>query len=92
MSTRKIRFSHVGFHVRELDSMVGFYCRHLGLQVTDRGRLTAVPGQPVTDVLDLALSDSEIHALTENRYAGEPDYQPIEDWRSAFTKRLEGSS
>ena len=48
--------------------------------------------QPVTDVLDLALSDSEIHSLTENRYAGEPDYQPIEDWRSAFAKRLEERS
>ena len=61
--------------------------------LTERSFVAHVhPGQPVTDVLDLALSDSEIHALTENRYAGEPDYQPIEDWRSAFTKRLEGSS
>lgn len=92
MSARKIRFSHVGFHVREHDSMVSFYCRHLGLQVTDRGRLTPMPGQPVTDVLDLALTDAEIHALTENRYAGEPDYLPIEDWRSAFAKRLEERS
>jgi catechol 2,3-dioxygenase len=179
MPTRKIRFSHVGFHVRDLDAMVGFYCRHLGLQVTDRGRLTVLPGapeicflsaeptehhqialvegrgdekgmlnqvsfhvdslqdlrdlkaeleeagvtqlmgmnhgnawslyvadpegnliecfvqspwhtrQPVTDPLDLALSDSEILEATKERYASEPDFQPVEQWRSAFAKRLE---
>jgi len=182
MPSRNIRFSHVGFHVRNLDAMVDFYCRHLGLQVTDRGKLTALPEQPeicflsadptehhqialvegrsdekgmlnqvsfhadslqdlrdldaelgeagvamkfglnhgnawslyfadpegnliecfvqspwhtrqpVTDPLDLSLSDAEILARTEKRYAGEPDFQPVEQWRSAFAKRLSEAS
>ena len=178
MSERKVRFSHVGFHVRDLDTMVDFYCRHLGLQVTDRGPLEALPGQPeicflsadptehhqialvegrdegkgmlnqvsfhvdslqdlrdlkaefeaagvtnlfglnhgnawslyvldpegnmiecfvqspwhtrqpVTDPLDLSLSDAEILKGTEERYGDEADFQPIERWRSDFAKRL----
>jgi len=182
MPRRNIRFSHVGFHVRDLDAMVAFYCRHLGLQVTDRGPLAALPDQPeicflsadpmehhqialvegrgdekgmlnqvsfhvdsvqdlrdlkaeleeagvtqmmgmnhgnawslyfadpegnliecfvqspwhtrqpVTDVLDLELSDAEILELTEKRYASESDFQPVEQWRSAFAKRLQDAS
>ncbi len=182
MTRRNIRFSHLGFHVRNLDTMVDFYCRHLGLQVTDRGPLAALPGrpeicflsadpnehhqvalvegrgdekgmlnqvsfhvdsledlrtldaelgeagveptfglnhgnawslyfpdpegnlvecfvqspwhtrQPVTDPLDLSLSDAEILERTEKRYSGEPDFQPIERWRSAFAKRLDAAT
>jgi len=179
MPRRNIRFSHVGFHVRDLDTMVEFYCRHLGLQVTDRGPLTALPEQPgicflsgdptehhqialvegrgdgkgmlnqvsfhadslqdlrdldaelaaegvavrfglnhgnawslyfadpegnlvecfvqspwhtrqpVTDALDLSLSDEEILERTKAVYSGEPDFQPVEKWRKHFAKRLE---
>jgi catechol 2,3-dioxygenase len=182
MPSRNIRFSHVGFHVRDLDTMVGFYSRHLGLQVTDRGNLDALPGQPgvcflsgdptehhqialvegrgdekgmlnqvsfhvdslqdlrdldaelgeaggalkfglnhgnawslyfadpegnlvecfvqspwhtrqpVTDALDLSLTDDEILERTKEIYSSDPDFQPIEQWRSAFAKRLEESS
>ncbi len=182
MSRRKVRFSHLGFHVRDLDTMVDFYCKHLGLQVTDRGPLTALPGQPeicflsadpnehhqvalvegrgdekgmlnqvsfhvdsledlreldsdltkagieqkfglnhgnawslyfmdpegnmiecfvqspwhtrqpVTDPLDIHLADEEIIEQTRKRYADEPDFQPIEEWRTAFARRLENAS
>ncbi|MDJ0864936.1 MAG: VOC family protein [Myxococcota bacterium] len=178
MSRRNVRFSHVGFHVRDLDTMVDFYTRHLGLRVTDRGALKALPGspricflsadptehhqialvegrtdekgmlnqvsfhadslqelrdldaelgeagvavkfglnhgnawslyfadpegnliecfvqspwhtrQPVTDPLDLSLSDDEIRERTQAVYASDPDFQPIEQWRAAFAKRL----
>jgi len=179
MTRRKISFSHVGFHVRDLDTMVEFYTKHLGLQVTDRGKLAALPGepgicflsadptehhqialvegrgdekgmlnqvsfqvdslqdlrdldaevgeagvafkfglnhgnawslyfadpegnmvecfvtspwythQPVTDPLDLSLSDDAIHERTKEVYASDPDFQPIEQWQEAFAKRLE---
>ncbi|MCP5067739.1 MAG: hypothetical protein GY946_14355 [bacterium] len=182
MPRRNIRFSHLGFHVRNLDTMVEFYCGHLGLQVTDRGPLSALPGQPeicflsanatehhqvalvegrgdeegmlnqvsfhldslqdlrdlaaelekagvterfglnhgnawslyfadpegnliecfvqspwhtrqpVTDPLDLSLSDEEIVERTKERYSNEPDFMPVEQWRSAFAKRLEEAS
>ena len=182
MSRRNIRFSHVGFHVRDLDRMVDFYTRHLGLQVTDRGALEALPDkpnicflsadpgehhqialvegrgdekgmlnqvsfhvdtlqdlrdldaelaeagvavkfglnhgnawslyfadpegnlvecfvespwytqQPVTDPLDLSLSDGEIAERTKEVYASDPEFKPIEEWRAAFAKRLEEDS
>jgi catechol-2,3-dioxygenase len=179
MAQRSVRFSHVGILVRDLDRMVDFYTRHLDMQVTDRGPLTALPGQPeicflsrdpeehhqialvegrnegmastvnqlsfhverlqdlrelgtqlqeagvtrilaldhgnawsvyfpdpegngiecfvntpwhtrqpVTDPLDLSLSDDKIHELTEEKYANAPDFQPIEQWRAAFAQRL----
>jgi catechol 2,3-dioxygenase len=181
MPNRNIRFSHVGFHVRDLDTMVDFYRRHLGLEVTDRGNLKALPGepeicflsadpnehhqialvegrgdekgmlnqvsfhadtlqdlrdldaelteagvemrfgmnhgnawslyfadpegnlvecfvqspwhtrQPVTDPLDLSLSDEEIHERTTAIYSGEPDFQPIEEWRTAFASRIKNA-
>ncbi|MCP5071637.1 MAG: hypothetical protein GY946_34185 [bacterium] len=180
MPRRQARFSHVGFHVRDLDTMVDFYCRHLGLQVTDRGQLTALPGkpvicflsadptehhqialvegreeddkgmlnqvafhldtlqdlrdldaelaaagvemkfglshgnawslyfadpegnliecfvqspwhtrQPVTDPLDLSLTDEQILERTKEVYSSDPEFQPIEQWRESFAKRLE---
>jgi catechol 2,3-dioxygenase len=178
MAGRSVRFSHVGFHVFDLDTMADFYCRHLGLQETDRGPLTVLPGQPeivflsadpmehhqialvegrqeeqgmlnqvsftvdslqdlrelkaefeaagvsqlfglnhgnawslyvvdpegnliecylqspwhtrqpVTDPLDLSLSDAEILEHTKKRYEGEADFQPIEQWRADFARRL----
>jgi len=179
MPRRNIRFSHVGFHVRDLDAMVAFYTKHLGLHVTDRGALHALPGepgicflsadptehhqialvegrgdakstlqqvsfhvdalqdlrdldaelgeagvavkfglnhgnawslyfadpegnlvecfvespwytrQPVTDPLDLSMSDDEILARTKEVYESDPDFQPVEAWRAAFAMRLE---
>jgi catechol-2,3-dioxygenase len=45
MSHTSIEFSHVGLFVQDMDSMVGFYQRVLGLVVTDRGFL---PGRELT--------------------------------------------
>ena len=44
--------------------------------------------QPVTDPLDLSLSDPEILARTEARFRAAPDFQPRESWRKAFEQRL----
>ncbi|HVV92507.1 MAG TPA: VOC family protein [Hyphomicrobiales bacterium] len=35
----RLRFSHVGFFVRDLPKMLDFYTRALGFTVTDRGRV-----------------------------------------------------
>ncbi|MFQ5699690.1 MAG: VOC family protein [Myxococcota bacterium] len=179
MGIPDLRFSHVGFLVRDIDRMIDFYGRHLGMQLTDRGRLHALPGepeiaflsrdpeehhqlalvsgrdpsqegtlnqisyrvgrlqdlrdlragleadgvtrllpmshgnawslyfpdpeqntiecflptpfhtrQPVTDALDLSLSDDEILKRTEARYRGTPDFQPRAEWQAAFAARL----
>jgi catechol 2,3-dioxygenase len=179
MSIPDLHFSHVGFLVRDLDRMIEFYTRHLGMQVTDRGTLHVLPGepeiaflsrdpdehhqlafvsgrdpsmqgilqqisyrvgrlqdlrdlrsrleadgvtrflpmshgnawslyfpdpednniecfvpspfhtrQPVTDGLDLSLSDEEILKRTEEHYRGSPDFQSREEWRAAFAARL----
>ncbi|WP_342132590.1 VOC family protein [Hydrogenophaga sp. OTU3427] len=45
MNTTSLDFSHVGIHVYDMDAMVGFYQRVLGLVVTDRGNL---PGRELT--------------------------------------------
>ena len=44
--------------------------------------------QPVTDPLDLSLSDPEILARTEARFRAAPDFQPRDSWRKAFEQRL----
>jgi catechol 2,3-dioxygenase len=44
--------------------------------------------QPVTDPLDLSLSDEEIRERTKEVYASDPEFQPVEQWRAAFAKRL----
>jgi len=60
------RFSHIGFHVRDLDAMVAFYTELLGLEVTDRGRLN-IPGNP--GIAFLSANPTEHHqiALVEGR-------------------------
>lgn len=177
----RICFSHFGFHVQDIESMVAFYTDVLGLDVTDRGTLTVFPGdpkivflssdpeehhqivlvegrrdepdagpmlqqmsfhvdsladlramkvaaeaagvtdfrsinhgngwslyfpdpegnniecfidapwhvrQPVLDTLDLSLSDEEILAQTEATYKDAPDFQPRQDWKESFARRL----
>jgi len=44
--------------------------------------------QPVTDPLDLSLSDEEILAQTKAAYQDTPDFQPMETWKEALAKRL----
>lgn len=44
--------------------------------------------QPVLDQLDLSLSDEEILAQTEALYGDAPDFQPREDWKESFRRRL----
>ena len=61
MPGRNIRFSHVGFHVRDLEPMVDFYTKHLGLQVTDRGNLSALPGEP--GICFLSADPNEHHQI-----------------------------
>lgn len=39
MTAPALAFSHVGFHVTNLERMASFYTRFLGFTVTDRGRL-----------------------------------------------------
>jgi hypothetical protein len=56
-----------GASTHTLDTMVDFYCRHPGLQVTDRGRLSALPEQP--EICLLSANPTEHHqvALAEGR-------------------------
>jgi catechol 2,3-dioxygenase len=73
------RFSHIGFHVRDLDAMVAFYTELLGLEVTDRGRLN-VPGNPRIAFLSSKPDEHHQIALVEGRGAdgdGPPVIQQI---------------
>lgn len=69
MATSSIRFSHAGLHCFDLDSMVDFYSRVLGLAITDRGEIF-VPGK--TRIVFLS-GDAGVHhqlAFVEGRTAG----------------------
>jgi catechol 2,3-dioxygenase len=62
----RLNFSHIGFHVRDLDAMIDFYTKLIGLELTDRGMLR-IPGEPQIAFLS---SDAEEHhqiALVEGR-------------------------
>jgi len=180
-SAPRAHFSHVGFHVHDLDAMVAFYTELLGLEVTDSGTLN-IPGnprvaflssdprehhqialvegrndagieggilnqisfrvdgledlrrmqaaaeqhgvtqflpishgnawslyfkdpegnavevfagspfhvrQPLTEGLDLSLTDDEIVAETRRRYEDRPDFGAAKDWSAAFAKRID---
>lgn len=43
MAPAAVSFSHLGIHVTNLDKMVNFYTRVLGLVLSDRGTLPAGP-------------------------------------------------
>ncbi len=65
----RAHFSHIGIHVHEMDPMVDFYTKLLGLEVTDRGRLP-LPGDP--QIVFLSADPEEHHqiALVEGRQDG----------------------
>ena len=44
MSAPALTFSHVGFHVRDIERMADFYARLLGFVVSDRGELATPRG------------------------------------------------
>ena len=63
------RFSHIGFHVHDLDAMIAFYTRLLGLELTDRGTL-AIPGEPQIAFLSSDPWEHHQIALVEGRQDG----------------------
>jgi len=67
--TFRARFSHIGIHVHDIDAMVDFYTRLLGLVITDSGRLP-LSGEP--RIVFLSADPSEHHqiALVEGRRDG----------------------
>lgn len=65
----RLRFSHIGFHVHDLDAMVEFYTRLLGLEVTDRGKL-GIPGNPQVAFLSSDPREHHQIALVEGRQDG----------------------
>lgn len=67
--TPRPRFSHIGIHVHDIDRMVDFYTRLLGLEITDRGKLP-LPGEP--EIVFLSADPDEHHqiALVEGRRDG----------------------
>jgi catechol 2,3-dioxygenase len=68
-SPPRTSFSHVGFHVHDLDAMVAFYTELLGLEVTDRGTLN-IPGRPRIAFLSSDPSEHHQIALVEGREDG----------------------
>ncbi|MEM9036895.1 MAG: VOC family protein [Actinomycetota bacterium] len=45
--------------------------------------------QPYAGGLDLSAGDEDIAAATAAQLDGAPEFQPIEEWRSSFTRRLD---
>ncbi len=62
-------FSHIGIHVHDIEKMIEFYTKLLGLQLTDRGKLN-IPGNP--QIAFLSSNPQEHHqiALAEGRDDG----------------------
>ena len=46
--------------------------------------------QPYVGGLDLTGSDADVDAATRADLEGKPEYQPIEDWRADFERKLAG--
>ena len=71
-ATPTASFSHVGIHVRDIERMIEFYGRVLGLRVTDRGRLP-LPGDPQIAFLSRDPGEHHQIALVEGRDDAAPD-------------------
>jgi catechol 2,3-dioxygenase len=65
----RLQFSHIGFHVHDLEKMIAFYTELLGLELTDRGTLN-IPGQPQIAFLSADPEDHHQVALVEGRKDG----------------------
>jgi len=48
--------------------------------------------QPFADGFDLDQSDEEILSATRTRVESEPEFQPLSEWKDAFTARLNQSN
>lgn len=48
--------------------------------------------QPYANRLDLSTSDDEIEATTRADLADKPEFQPLDEWKSAFAAKLEGDA
>lgn len=63
----RISFSHLGIYVHDIERMMAFYTEFMGFFVTDRGRLSMLPGEPA--IVFLSRDPGEHHqlALVEGR-------------------------
>jgi catechol 2,3-dioxygenase-like lactoylglutathione lyase family enzyme len=73
MTSSGLRFSHVGFFVRDPAAMEDFYARVLGFTVTDKGRLSGPQG-PV-DLVFLSRDPDEHHQIV--LVSGRPEWVPF---------------
>lgn len=67
-STPKPKLGHVGIFVRDLDKMVDFYTRVMGLTISDRGAATTSP----LELVFMSSDPSEHHQFV--LVTGRPDY------------------
>jgi catechol 2,3-dioxygenase len=48
--------------------------------------------QPEGEPIDLSKSDAEIMAATEKHVRTKPEFEPLADWQSTMTKRIDGAA
>jgi catechol 2,3-dioxygenase len=65
----KLRWSHAVIYVRDLETMIDFYGKVLGFEVTDRGPLD--PAHPSPEVVFLSQAGSDHHQLAFAPLRGE---------------------
>ncbi len=67
-STPKPRLTHIAFFTRDLDKMVDFYTRVMGLTISDRGRASTAP----VEMVFMSSDPGEHHQFVLAN--GRPDY------------------
>jgi len=71
VTVRPVRFGHIGLAARDLEAMVAFYVRALGMQVSDR--MTFPPESPFNEGVWLRINtDHHVISLFGLRDGGEP--------------------
>ncbi|HET7597448.1 MAG TPA: VOC family protein [Burkholderiales bacterium] len=73
MRAPQLRFSHVGFFVRDLERMADFYSRVLGFTITDRGNLETPRG--AVGLVFLSRDPTEHHQIA--LVSGRPEELPF---------------
>ena len=73
VSAPQLRFSHVGFFVRDLERMADFYSRVLGFAITDRGTLDTPRG--TVGLVFLSRDPAEHHQIV--LASGRPEALPF---------------
>ena len=94
----RMKFSHLGLVVSDLETMQDFYTKVLGFELTDKG--TALEffadtpwyiNQPFLEPMDFSQSDEDLYNQTEALCQAAPGFRPYAELNTELARRVPAS-